>query len=239
MAKEMAYQPTWPRELKENDELYAMVNGDGDVEYLVLSSREKRATYVRDNRTWQRVRENFFDAIEDKLLINEDVPLEFVLIFDSYDTKGLLAPLDAPPITAAAEEADTCPPATQSIEINLRNRRKAITGAGYGPLNPKEPNEAFWQDKADLWSVSIEDAKKSRCRNCAVFTVTTKMKDCIASGLESGGSSSENAWDAIDAAELGYCEAFDFKCAASRTCDAWVTGGPITDETQKSKGADS
>jgi hypothetical protein len=27
---------------------------------------------------------------------------------------------------------------------------------------------------------------------------------------------------------LGYCEAFDFKCAASRTCDAWVVGGPIT-----------
>jgi hypothetical protein len=22
---------------------------------------------------------------------------------------------------------------------------------------------------------------------------------------------------------LGYCEIFDFKCAASRTCDAWVT----------------
>jgi hypothetical protein len=61
-----------------------------------------------------------------------------------------------------------------------------------------------------------------------MFIRTPKMLDCIASGLESGDSSKENAWDAIDTAELGYCEAFDFKCAASRTCNAWVVGGPIT-----------
>jgi hypothetical protein len=37
----------------------------------------------------------------------------------------------------------------------------------------------------------------------------------------------------VDAGDLGYCEAFDFKCAASRTCDAWIAGGPVTDETGK------
>jgi hypothetical protein len=26
----------------------------------------------------------------------------------------------------------------------------------------------------------------------------------------------------IDAGDLGYCEIFDFKCAASRTCRAWI-----------------
>jgi hypothetical protein len=26
----------------------------------------------------------------------------------------------------------------------------------------------------------------------------------------------------IDAGDLGYCEIFDFKCASSRTCSAWV-----------------
>ena len=31
-----------------------------------------------------------------------------------------------------------------------------------------------------------------------------------------------------DAADLGYCELFHFKCAAARTCDAWLVGGPIT-----------
>jgi len=56
------------------------------------------------------------------------------------------------------------------------------------------------------------------------------MLDCITTGISQGGSSSDNAWDAVDAAELGYCEALDFKCAASRTCNAWVVGGPITEE---------
>jgi hypothetical protein len=33
----------------------------------------------------------------------------------------------------------------------------------------------------------------------------------------------------IDAGDLGYCEIFDFKCAASRTCDAWVAGSDQAD----------
>jgi len=43
-----------------------------------------------------------------------------------------------------------------------------------------------------------------------------------------GGSTTEE-WDTIEAGDLGYCEAFDFKCASARTCDAWVAGGPVTD----------
>jgi hypothetical protein len=34
----------------------------------------------------------------------------------------------------------------------------------------------------------------------------------------------------IDAGDLGYCEVFDFKCASKRTCEAWIAGGPITEE---------
>jgi hypothetical protein len=133
-------------------------------------------------------------------------------------------------VTAAA---GACPPATQDIVINLSNREKAIKDGGYGPLNPAEPNEEFWQEKATRWSVSTEEAKKSLCGNCVMFITTTEMKNCIAQGIEQGGSGNENAWDAINAAELGYCEAFDFKCAASRTCNAWVTGGPIDDSKNK------
>lgn len=128
----------------------------------------------------------------------------------------------------SAEFADACPPATGDISINLANRQKAIDNGGYGPLNPAEPNEEFWQGKATRWSVNIEEAKKSVCGNCVMFIRTPKMLECISAGLEAGDSSKTDAWDAIDTAELGYCEAFDFKCAASRTCDAWVVGGPIT-----------
>ena len=136
------------------------------------------------------------------------------------------------PVVAAAE-GDACPPATQDIQLNLKNRQNAIDNIGYGPLNPQEPNDEFWQEKATRWNVSSEDAKTSRCGNCAAFIVTSKMKDCIAQGLQQGDGNVEDSYDVVVQGELGYCEALDFKCAASRTCDAWIAGGPVTDETGK------
>jgi hypothetical protein len=134
-------------------------------------------------------------------------------------------------IIAAAND-DSCPPATQDIVLNIENRQNAIDNVGYGPLNPKDEKGSapFWKEKADRWGVSPDQAKKSICGNCVFFIKTPKMLECIATGIEQGGSGEQNAWDAIDQAELGYCEALDFKCAASRTCNAWAVGGPITEE---------
>lgn len=137
-------------------------------------------------------------------------------------------------ITADADYGDECPPATRDIVLNVKNRQNAIDNVGYGPLNPKEPSTEFWQDKADKWSVSVDDAKKSICGNCVFFDIRSKTMDCIESGIAEGGSGDESAWDAIDQAELGYCTALDFKCAASRTCNAWAVGGPVTDESERS-----
>lgn len=115
-----------------------------------------------------------------------------------------------------------CPPATKDIALNLKNRQNAIDTANYGPENPNEPNEDYWKAKADMFEGSVEEAKKALCGNCVFFIQTKEMLDCIANGIDS-----ELAYDIIDAGDLGYCEAFDFKCAAKRTCDAWVVGGPI------------
>lgn len=134
---------------------------------------------------------------------------------------------------AVDEETDACPEATQNIELNLKNRQNAIDNVGYGPLNPQEPNDEFWQDKADKWKTTPEEAKTSRCGNCVFFVRTPKMLDCISTGLQQGDSSQVDADSAIDQAELGYCEALDFKCAASRTCNAWAVGGPITAASSK------
>ena len=120
-----------------------------------------------------------------------------------------------------------CPVATQDIAVNLANRQNAIDAAAYGPLNPSEPNDAFWERLADKWSVTVEDAKKSRCGNCAAFNITANTKACIQQGLAAGGATGDE-WETVAAGDLGYCEAFDFKCASARTCDAWVGGGPIT-----------
>jgi len=127
-------------------------------------------------------------------------------------------------------DSDTseCPAPTQDITLNLKNRAKAITAAKYGPENPALPNEAFWRRKADTWDVSIDDAKKSRCGNCAAFNVSEDIKECIAQGI----GNEADPWGTIELADLGYCEIFDFKCAASRTCDAWVVGGPNTGEAK-------
>ena len=125
------------------------------------------------------------------------------------------------------EEDLKCPPATQDISLNLKNRKKAIDEYGYGPLNPDQPNERFWQKKADEWNLDdVEEAKSSRCGNCAAFDITKKTLDCIASGIGTD-QGSEDPYQVIKAGDLGYCRFLKFKCAAKRTCDAWVVGGPI------------
>jgi len=120
---------------------------------------------------------------------------------------------------------DKCPTATQDITVNLKNRGKAIDSAAYGPENPALPNKQFWMQKAKDWEVSEKDAKTCLCGNCSAFNQEKSMLDCIAKGIGEEG----DPWAMIDAGDLGYCEIFDFKCAASRTCDAWVAGSDQAD----------
>jgi hypothetical protein len=127
---------------------------------------------------------------------------------------------------AKARASDACPRATQDIALNLKNRQSAIDTAMYGPANPQQPGDYFTKIAAQ-WGVPVEEAKTMRCGNCAVFIVTPKMLECIKGGLAQGDSE-KDAYDIMVNTELGYCEAFDFKCAASRTCRAWVAGGPVT-----------
>jgi hypothetical protein len=120
-----------------------------------------------------------------------------------------------------------CPPATQSIKLNLENRQKAIDEYGYGPLDPNAPNEEFWAAKAAEWNMdNPEDAKSALCGNCAAFDISEETLDCIDKGI---GKDTDDR-DVIKAGKLGYCKFLKFKCNALRTCDGWVEGGPITDK---------
>jgi hypothetical protein len=127
------------------------------------------------------------------------------------------------------EKINGYPAATQDISINIRNRQECIDVANYGPMNPMLPNDDYWQARADIYNTSIEEARTSRCSNCAAFVQTTDMIEAIAHGL--GGE--DEAYAVAKIANLGYCEIFDFKCAGNRTCDAWVTGGPLTDSNME------
>ena len=117
----------------------------------------------------------------------------------------------------------SCPVATQDIATNLKNRQTAINVAHYGPLNPNLPNEEYWIAKGKQFNTTPDNAKQSICGNCSFFNVSQMIKDCIATGI----GNELDPYNVINAGDLGYCEAFDFKCASQRTCDAWVAGGPV------------
>lgn len=124
-----------------------------------------------------------------------------------------------------------CPAATGDLTLNLKNRGKAIDKADYGPMDPNLPNRDYWQRMADRWDETPENAKKMLCGNCAAFNQTRKMLKCIEDGLSPDRM--QDAMEVVDAGDLGFCEIFDFKCAANRTCAAWIVGGPIKDEGEE------
>jgi hypothetical protein len=210
-----------------------------DIEQVLVDFPELYEQLMSDDPDTDVTESGMLELIMSALgSVDPNGPNAWILDYlDGQEAEGFVGDLVFDPqktdaVTAAASP-DVCPTATQDIPLNLANRQKAIDGAGYGPLNPAEPNEEFWQAKADRWSLPMAEAKKSLCGNCAAFIVTSKMKQCIADGLQVGDENKDNSWDVVDAGDLGYCEAFDFKCAASRTCDAWIAGGPVTDETGK------
>jgi len=136
-----------------------------------------------------------------------------------------------PPVSPTGLEELKCPTPTQDIKLNLQNRQTAVDKANYGPANPNEPNEDYWKAKANEFQGDVATAKKMLCGNCAAFNQTSKLLNCIKQGI------GEDANEVAIGGDLGYCEIFDFKCAAKRTCDAWIVGGPITDKKKEAEQA--
>ena len=98
---------------------------------------------------------------------------------------------------------------------------------GYGPLNPDDEkgSKAFWDEKAKMWNTTTEAAKEARCGNCAAFNQAPAIMKKMAEGLGPAGEKIQ------DLANLGFCELFEFKCAAARTCNKWLVNGPITEKS--------
>lgn len=114
------------------------------------------------------------------------------------------------------EEATSCPVPTKNLEVNTKNRNRAIEAdfIEYGPLNVDEP-AGYWDHLADHWNTSVEAAKKSICGNCVAFDISARMLECMP------GETSDN--DGV----LGYCWMHHFKCHSARSCYTWAKGGPI------------
>lgn len=124
-----------------------------------------------------------------------------------------------------------CPIATRDMTMNLQNRGKAIEKADYGPMDPRQPNDEYWMRMASRWNTTPDEAREMRCGNCAAFDQSDEMLQCIEDGLSEDRE--EDAMEVVDAGDLGYCEIFDFKCAASRTCNAWVVSEDDEEDSEE------
>ena len=115
-----------------------------------------------------------------------------------------------------------CPPATQNLELNTRNRNSAIKAdyIQYGPLNLADTE--YWDRAAEHWNTTPEVAKASKCSNCIAFDISPRMIDCMP-GPTSQAIEDEEGY-------LGYCWMHKFKCHSARTCYTWAAGGPISDD---------
>lgn len=122
---------------------------------------------------------------------------------------------------------DSCPRATVDIKENIKNRNWTIKNFAYGPLNPAAPDPGFWEEKAKMWNSDVDTAMTARCGNCSAFDQSDRVLECIIAGINEHEAADPH--DVQELAQLGYCQLFKFKCAAARTCDAWLYGGPITD----------
>ena len=121
-----------------------------------------------------------------------------------------------------------CPIATYDIDVNLKNRQKAIDEYHYGPANPDQAGD-YWKEAAKRWDIDEKTAKTMKCENCAAFDVSDKMWQCIEAGIQ-GDEKTADAMATIHKADLGYCNFLHFKCAGTRSCTAWVSGGAIDDK---------
>lgn len=137
---------------------------------------------------------------------------------------------------SAKAGASACPPATQDIALNTKNRDRAIRMFDYGPPNPAAPAKWFWRKIAMRWTggkepteEQLEEQKTMRCGNCGVFDVSPKMRACMPRGYE------PDAYEAAamaSGAVLGFCWAHNFKCASTRTCATWVQGPAISTDAR-------
>ena len=92
---------------------------------------------------------------------------------------------------------------------------------GLGPVDPREPNNEFWKEKAMHWLTTEGLARGRLCANCEYYIntsdvpTTPKLAD-------------------VEEHPVAWCKKFDITCSPTRTCNEQEMGGPIDDERMKS-----
>ena len=146
-----------------------------------------------------------------------------------------------------------CPPATQDVDVNTENRNATREDHDYGPMNPMEPSQGYWESMSQKWEgASPEEAMGMRCSNCVAFDISPRMQKCMPMADELDDISDDNEeldpmlvadMEMVDMPEdafpgfpdgdfvgFGYCWMHHFKCHSARACDTWAGGGPIQED---------
>ena len=146
-----------------------------------------------------------------------------------------------------------CPPATQDVDVNTENRNATREDHDYGPMNPMEPSQGYWESMSEKWEgASPDEAMGMRCSNCVAFDISPRMQQCMPMSDEIDDIPEDDIdMDPMEIADMemmempaeafpgfpegdflgfGYCWMHHFKCHSARTCDTWAGGGPISED---------
>ena len=141
------------------------------------------------------------------------------------------------------EQAESCPASLKSIKTNIKNHMMVIKEHGLGPIDPRQPNEDFWKDKALKWKVSEGDARGRLCLNCEHYLQTEQIDKCIVNGpiknFKTSSLPMKPAPVDIESRPVAWCMLYDITCSPTRVCDSQEEGGPIDNFKAKKLGLDN
>jgi hypothetical protein len=97
----------------------------------------------------------------------------------------------------------------------LKNTVIAIKDWHLGPENVDQPNNEYWAKSAEMWGVSVEEARRKLCVNCEYYdNLPTTLKELEAIPM--------NKFDLYNSnGQRGYCHKLHIVCHTTRSCQAW------------------
>ena len=137
------------------------------------------------------------------------------------------------------EDNQYCPPSLQSNKVNIKNHLYTMENHGLGPVDPRQPNEEFWKEKAMRWLTTEGLARGRLCANCEYYVNTTEIENCIANGpaftFKTSDVPTTPKLADIEEHPVAWCSKFDITCSPTRTCDEQEMGGPMDDERMQAE----
>ncbi|SDH23201.1 hypothetical protein [Propionivibrio dicarboxylicus] len=103
----------------------------------------------------------------------------------------------------------------ETTETLLANTENAIANWNLGPAVVDQPGDPYWDKAAQVFGVSLAEAKRRICANCEYYDNTperlTELETIPLNKFDIYGSQ----------AHRGYCHKLHIICHTTRSCQAW------------------